>query len=79
MSVMALKEAIVEVLGSHSGGLSASALDRELCGVVSWVPLWDLRVDELEREVERTGGVLLTLERHFARVFKAPLPPGIAA
>jgi hypothetical protein len=50
MSVMALKEAIVEVLGSHSGGLSASALDRELCGVVSWVPLWDLRVDELERE-----------------------------
>jgi hypothetical protein len=36
-------------------------------------------LDELEREAELTGGVLWILERHFARVFKAPLPSGIAA
>jgi hypothetical protein len=36
-------------------------------------------LDELEQEAERKGGVLQTLADHFARVYKAAAPRGLAA
>ena len=37
------------------------------------------RLDELEQEAERKGGVLQTLEGHFARTFKVRFSLGRAA